>query len=304
MPPFALKVIRSVLSTTGALSPSLASKLAFELFCFTPSRRPVGEKARLVHAEGCRRLASARTMPFRVGKTSATAYAFNSQIKGPRRRFLVVHGWGSAAAYISTLAEGLASDGSEVVVLDLPGHGRSRGRRLHIRTAVEAIVEAERRFGPFDGAIGHSFGGASLMVAAGGVMPGVGRISPRRLAVIGAPSRIEWLFDDFSEQVGLSGPVKAELIRRAERVTGVRLREFDTVAVAQKIGTPLLVLHAEDDKEVGAHHARGYESVPSASVHWANGLGHRRIISAPDVIETVRHFMASEPMERDRSSAA
>lgn len=304
MPPFAFKVIRSVFSATSALSPKLAGRLAFELFCLTPSRRPAGAKGRRVHAEGHKRLATAETMPFRTGKTSVMAYRFNGSQTEPRRRILVVHGWGSSASYISALAEGLAVEGAEVVVLDFPGHGRSSGRRLNMRMAVEAIVEAERRFGPFDGAVGHSFGGASLMLAAGGVLPGAGRISPNRLAVIGSPTRIEWLFDGFSQQVGLSAVVKQGLIRHAENVAGTTLAEFDAVAVAQRIGTPLLVVHAEEDKEVDAGHARRYASTPSARIHWANGHGHRRIISAPEVIEAVCRFMSSDDAERDRSSAA
>lgn len=303
MPSFALKVIRPVLSFGGKLAPRLTSRLAFALFCLTPSRRPAGDKARKVHEEGRGRLSDAQAVPFWVGKVKVMAYRFGGVGAEPRRRFLVVHGWGSAAAYISALAKGLSSGGAEVVVLDFPGHGRSSGRGLHMRMAVEAMVEAERQFGPFDGAVGHSFGGASLMLAAGGVMRGAGQIFPQRLVVIGAPTEIEWLFESFAQQTGLSEPVKQGLIRHAEDIAGASLVDFDTVAVAARLGTPLLVVHAEDDKEVDASHARRYASVPTAKVHWANGFGHRRIISAPEVIEAVRGFL-EEPAVRQRTSAA
>ncbi len=304
MPSFALKVIRPVFSLGSKLAPRVTSKAAFQLFCLTPSRKPAGSKAHQVHAEGRKRLAGAQAMPFQVGRKSVMAYRFDGGGKAPRRRFLVVHGWGSAAAYISALAQGLAADGDEVVVLDFPGHGLSSGRYLHMRLAVDVILEAERRFGQFDGAVGHSFGGASLMLAAGGIMDGVDRLATPRLAVIGAPSRIEWLFDAFSRVTGLDDRAKLAMIRLAENVAGASLSNFDTVAVAHKIDTPLLVVHAKDDKEVDAAHAERFLPLDNATVHWANGLGHRRIISDPGVIQTIRSFLRAEQADEVHASVA
>lgn len=293
MPSFAFKVTRLGFATLGTLSPGIASRLAFDLFCRTPSRRPKSEKARAAEQEGRRRLGGAEEMPFPVGKSTVMAYRFNGD-SANRPRYLLVHGWGSNAAYISALAQGLAENGASVVVLDFPGHGLSSGRSLHIGIAVDTILEAARRFGPFDAAVGHSFGGASLMMAAGGIMKETGTFSPQKLAVIGSPSQVRWLFDGFSRMVGLSTKVKARLIERAERTTGTRLDDFDTVAVAGRLGKPLLVVHAEEDKEVDVAHARRYQSVPSARFLWANGLGHRRIVGSPQVIAAVRTFLEDE----------
>ncbi|CAD7045293.1 alpha/beta hydrolase [Pseudorhizobium endolithicum] len=304
MPPIAIKAIRPLFSIGGRLAPRATARLAFQLFCLTPARKPAGAKAHKVHSEGSRRLAAAQTMPFRVGKARVMAYLLQGAGAAPRKRMLVVHGWGSAAAYISGLAEGLAAGGADVVVLDLPGHGRSTGRHLNMRMAVEAIVEAERHFGPFDGAVGHSFGGASLLLAAGGIMPAAGRISPQRMAVIGSPTRIEWLFDGFSQMLGLNQSVRTSLIEHAESVAGAPLSQFDAIPIAERIRTPLLVVHAEEDKEVDAAHARRYASVPSARIHWANGHGHRRIIAAPEVIDTVVGFLVMDDKGDRRSTAA
>ena len=304
MTPIALKVIRPVFGLGGRYAPKLTARLAFELFCRTPSRRPAGPKARQAHAEGRRRLASAETMPFHAGKARVMAYRLSGGSRETGKRFLVAHGWGSSAAYISTLAAGLASAGDEVVVLDFPGHGLSGGRRLNMRMAVEAIVEAERRFGPFDGAVGHSFGGASLMLAAGGIMSGIEPFSPGRLAVIGAPSRIEWLFEDFADVLGLSEATRRGLVRHAETVAGAALSDFDCVPIAHRLGERLLVVHAEDDKEVDADHARRFATVPDVNIHWANGHGHRRIIGVPEVIGLVSDFLKGVEDEGSRCTAA
>ncbi|WJR66726.1 alpha/beta hydrolase [Neorhizobium sp. CSC1952] len=306
MPNFALKVIRLAFAMLGGLFPQTAAKLAFALFCRTPSRRPKGEKARIMEAEGRERLSGAEKIPFPVGKSTVMAYRFNGDGTSRRPRHLVVHGWGSNAAYISALPLGLAETGAEVVVLDFPGHGLSSGRSLNMRQAVETIVEAERRFGRFDVAVGHSFGGAALMLAAGGVMKGAGAISPSKLAVIGSPSHIHWLFDDFSRMVGLAPRVKALLIRHAEQVAGASLDDFDTVAAAARLGKPVLVVHAEDDKEVASHHARRFGDLATAQLHWANGLGHRRIVSDRAVIETIGAFLSKDmpPVHEPAGSGA
>jgi pimeloyl-ACP methyl ester carboxylesterase len=291
---FAIKVIRFGFAGLGTISPDAAARMAFRLFCLTPSRRPKGEKARLMHAAGRRKLAGAQKIPFAVGPSTVMAYRLNGDGKPGRKRFLVVHGWGSGVAYISALPTGLAETGAEIIALDLPGHGLSSGRSLNMRQAVETILEAERRFGPFDAVVGHSFGGACLMLAIGGVFRELGSISPRKAVVIGSPSHIHWLFDDFARMVGLSPRVKDRLIRHTEKVAGTSLDDFDTVAATGRLDIPLLIVHAEDDKEVSADHARRFDGSPTARIHWANGLGHRRIVSDRGVVETIAEFVSDE----------
>src|SRR5690606_14089373 len=140
MAKFTLPVTRFTFALLERSFPSAAARLAFSLFCRTPSRRPKTEKARKAEAEGRGRLGSAQRLSFPLRNSSVAAYRFNGAGGTAGRRYLVVHGWGSNSAYISALPAGLAASGAEVVVLDLPGHGGSSGRSLNMREAVEAIV--------------------------------------------------------------------------------------------------------------------------------------------------------------------
>lgn len=293
MPSFLLQVTRLGFGGLGAVAPRLAESLAFRLFCRTPSRRPAGGKARQTFAEGEARLGGAERIAIETKRGGVMAYRLEAAPAA--RRVLVVHGWGSRAEYLSALADGLNSAGLEVVLLDLPGHGRSYGRSLDMRKAAEAIAATEARLGPFDAAVGHSFGGAALMTAAGGIFPGIGHIAAPKLAVIGAPSEIIEVLRDFSSMLRLSPVVQHRLAGRAERTVGIPLKDFDTVGIARRLSRSMLVVHAEDDKEVGAHHARRYEGLGDhVRLHWANGYGHRRIVSAPEVIEAVAGFVLDE----------
>ncbi|WP_027667645.1 alpha/beta hydrolase [Rhizobium leguminosarum] len=290
---FALDVTRLGFSLLQAVSPDLAGRAAFRLFCRTPSAKPKGAKARAAHAAGAARLAGAERFTLRLaGGRQAHAYRLNGGARGKRKRYLVTHGWGSSAAYMAELVSMLSATGAEVVALDFPGHGRSGGRFLHMGLAVETIAAAEARFGAFDAAIGHSFGGAALMISAAGLLPGVTPVTTERLVLIGAPSEMGWLFTDFGRMVGLRPAAQAVLENEVHRVTGRRLEDFDAGAAAGAIGRPVLVIHAEDDKEVSALHARRYGAAGNGvRLFWANGFGHRRIIGAAPVLAAIAAFL-------------
>ncbi|WP_377275027.1 alpha/beta hydrolase [Rhizobium sp. R86522] len=301
MPSFPLKVTRLAFAQLEKVSPTVAGRIAFELFCRTPSRRPKGDKARQVFIAGRSRLRQASTVRLALTRGMAAAHHLSSQSgSGSAPRFLVVHGWGSRAEYLSEMALGLRETGAEVVVLDLPGHGASSGRRLDLKIAAEAIVAAERHFGRFDGVVGHSFGGAAVMMAAGRVFPELQPLNAPRIALIGSPSSMGEVFNGFAAMVGLGRGSVGAMRNRAMDLVGAQVEDLDGVAVARRIDRPLLVVHAEDDKEVNVGHAQRYIGVSPHIRHlWANGHGHRRIVSAPEVIAAVASFLAgAEGMSR------
>jgi pimeloyl-ACP methyl ester carboxylesterase len=196
---------------------------------------------------------------------------------------------------MAELVSMLSATGAEVMALDFPGHGRSGGRFLHIGLAVETIAAAEARFGAFDAAIGHSFGGAALMVSAAGLLPGVAPVTGERLVLIGAPSEMGWLFADFGGMIGLLPAAQRALENEVHRVTGRRLEDFDASEAAGEIGRPVLVIHAEDDKEVSSLHARRYGAAgKGVRLLWANGFGHRRIIGAAAVLAAIAAFLEGD----------
>jgi pimeloyl-ACP methyl ester carboxylesterase len=296
MASFGLKVIRLALSGVAKISPDAAGRAAFCLFATTPGRKPRTAKERELFArsEGWMRQAQRVELSFAGG--TAVAHRFVARpCEAFNGRVLVVHGWGSQTAYLSALTEGLVAAGHEVVALDLPGHGASRGRTLTLPMAVRAIDAAWERFGGFDYFCGHSFGGASLACAASGLVPSVLAHRPRRLVTIGSPSEMTWLFKDLGRYLKLDAKAQVALESHVERIAGAPLSAFDAANGAGRLNVPMLVIHAEDDKEVPAMHARRYAaSGPNVTLEWANGLGHRRIVSAEPVIDRIVGFFAED----------
>lgn len=296
MASFGLKVIRLALSSVAAVSPAAAGRAAFRLFATTPGRRPrtAKESELFARSEGWMRQAQRVELSFAGGRAVAHRFAARP-CEAFAGRVLVVHGWGSQAAYLSALTEGLVAAGHEVVALDLPGHGASRGRTLTLPMAVRAIDAAWQRFGGFDYFCGHSFGGASLACAASGLVPSVPAHRPRRLVTIGSPSEMQWLFKDLGRYLKLGAKAQTALEDHVERIAGVPLSAFDAANGAGRLNTPMLVIHAEDDKEVPAMHARRYAAAGSnVTLEWANGFGHRRIVSAEPVIDRIVDFFSQD----------
>ncbi|MBX5185457.1 alpha/beta fold hydrolase [Rhizobium sp. NZLR5] len=298
---FARKVTRLGFSLLQAVSPDLAGRAAFLLFCRTPSPRPKGAKAKAAHAAGAARLDGAERFTLRLaGGAKTHAYRLNGGARGRRKRYLVTHGWGSSTEYMAELVSMLSATGAEVVALDFPGHGRASRRFLHMGLAVKAIAAIEARFGAFDAVIGHSFGGAALVVSVAGLLPDVAPVTAERLVLIGAPSEMAWLFTDFGRMIGLRPAAQAALENEVRHVTGRRLEDFDAGDAASAIGRPVLVIHAEDDKEVPPAHAKRYQAAgEGVRLFWANGFGHRRILAAAPVLAAITAFLGAVQGEED-----
>ncbi|MBK5569188.1 alpha/beta fold hydrolase [Ensifer sp. SSB1] len=302
MASFAIKVIRHALKGVDAFSPEAAGRLAFRLFTLTPGRKPKNAKEKAALAAAAPVIARGQpvTLSYAGGWVLARRFAAPREAANTKR-ILLVHGWGSRSDYLAAMIDGLVKGGAEVVTLDWPGHGGSPGRTLTMPAAVRAIDAAWRHFGNFDVCVGHSFGGGSLACAAGGIVCDVHSHIPKKLVLIGAPSEMTWLFKGFGKILRLSPKAQVAFEGVVERLSGRRLQDFDAAHVIQARAVPTLIIHAEDDKEVSADHARRYAAAgPNVEMHWANGFGHRRIVSAAPVITRINAFIHAE----DQKAAA
>ncbi len=296
MPSLSIKVTGRLVNLAGLVSPALAGRLAFDLFCSTRPAEPSTAKERQLFASGRQSMSQARLVRLIIVGGEVACWHFPPIGQPSGQTFLVVHGWGSRTDYLHGLITSLRQTGAEVIGLDLPGHGKSGGRKLNIALAVDAIDAANRQFGPFDTMIGHSFGGFAAVMAAAGAMPDVPATPPGRLVLVAAPASAESVFAGFSKALGFTSRVRKALAKQAQRVVGLPVSWFSGPGMLADLNVETLVIHAEDDKEVPADAARAYEKAgPHVGIVWAYGLGHRRIINSPDVIGTILSFVENRP---------
>ncbi|RWB27637.1 MULTISPECIES: alpha/beta fold hydrolase [unclassified Mesorhizobium] len=294
MASFGLKVIRRVFAAAEHVAPRLTGRAAFELFCRTPNAKVLsdGERRAVDRAAGF--MTEARHHRLKTKNGCVMVHEFRPE---PGRRaagtVLVIHGWRSRTEYMRTLIEGYRDAGYKVVSLDLPGHGQSQGRRLTLVSAVEAARLTGEWFGPFVAVVGHSFGGAVAANAVVGSVKNIPPLAAERLVLIAAPSSLPAIFNDFSRMLSVGPRSQAAMADRVERIAGRPLHEFVGDRQLASTPVPTLVIHAPDDREVSADHARLYAGAGDhVRLYWADGLGHRRILADRGVVERAIGFVA------------
>lgn len=294
MAPFARKVTRALFGFGELVAPTLAGRIAFELFCRTPDlNRPTdGERRAVERAAGF--MADARHHRLKTKSGCVAVHEFRPEPGGAAPgTVLVIHGWRSRTEYMRSLIEGFRGAGYRVVSLDLPGHGGSLGRRLHLVAALEAVRLAADWFGPFAAIVGHSFGGAIAANAAAGSVSRFAPVETDRLVLIAAPSSLQAIFDDFGAMLNVGPRSRKAMADIVRRIAGRPLAEFVGSRLLAGADLPTLVVHAHDDKEVSAGHAKDYLAAGDhVELHWADGFGHRRILASREVVERAVDFVS------------
>ncbi|MCA0028213.1 MULTISPECIES: alpha/beta fold hydrolase [unclassified Mesorhizobium] len=295
MASFGLKVIRGVFGAAEHVAPRLTGRAAFELFCRTPNARVLSEGERRAVDRAADFMAEARHHRLKAGSGCVMVHEFRPEPgRASAGTVLVVHGWRSRTEYMRMLIEGYRAAGYRVVSLDLPGHGQSHGRRLNMVNAVDAVRIAGEWFGPFAAVVGHSFGGAVAANAIAGWIRNIAPLAAGRLVLIAAPSSLPAIVADFSRMLNVGPRSQAAMADRVEYLSGRPLHEFTGDRQLAQAPVPTLVIHAPDDREVSADHAWRYAGAGDhVLLHWAEGLGHRRILADKGVVERAVSFVAA-----------
>lgn len=197
--------------------------------------------------------------------------------RGPR--LLLVHGWESRASHWHAWIQPLVQAGFQVTAIDNLAHGHASGDMAHVLLWGQGLVEVSRQLGPIHAVIAHSVGSAaSLYAFAHG-------LTVNASIHIAGPSSLRRVAQGFVAAAGLPPaelPAFNLLIEEALR------QPIDTVELpALQVGLrhPALIIHDREDKEVPFTESLALsEAWPLAQLVPVEGLGHRRILRAPEVI--------------------
>ncbi|MCF6282673.1 MAG: alpha/beta hydrolase [Candidatus Polarisedimenticolaceae bacterium] len=184
----------------------------------------------------------------------------------------------------------LAEQGFRVVSFDLPGHGRSDGKRCDIPAVYAAINALEQQYGPFYAAVSHSFGGLCLMYA---LNKG---LKINHAITISSPFDLTSLLDSYAETLHLSVKVIAVQRKLIEQCFGEDVwQQFSMVAKAAERTVPGLVIHDYNDRHVEINSAEQIAKYwPNSEVMLTKNLGHHRILREPAVMQTILGFVVKE----------
>jgi pimeloyl-ACP methyl ester carboxylesterase len=221
----------------------------------------------------------------RVGSGEVVLHSFALNRGGPR--VLLVHGWNAAADHWAPMAAALTARGLDVLAVDLPGHGATRGRASSLPRFVRALERIEREHGPFDAWIGHSMGAnAALASLARGARA-------RRLVLIGPLVRPAWALRGFARGFGLTAAATRAYLRVIEQAEAMPLAAVDAERNAAQVDAPTLLVHDLDDRVIPIDHVEALLRVlPAARLLLTRGLGHRRVLADAEVARKVSDFVA------------
>jgi len=281
------RLVRAWFAALARVSPRLAGRHAARIF-FTPHRR-----ART--APGVLGGVAPEKLRVHVGGKAVVGWSYG---RGPA--VLLVHGWGGCAADWAELVPRLVAAGYRAVLVDLPAHGQSSGRRTALPDLVRTIhaIACELTFGPDDGfipfqaVVAHSFGGAAAVLAAR-----EGLLARRMVLVnpVGDPMSFA---DPVGHALGLARESRAEMRERIRIRAGGDLSRIDVVRAAAELTVPGLVIHDADDATVPCAQGRAIARAwPGARFATARGLGHRGALRDPAILAAIASFATGQQVE-------
>lgn len=259
-----------------AVSPFLASRFAARLF-LTPFRYRLPQREKEMDINSRQEKITVPSI-----KREIVVYHYGNT----SRKILLVHGWSGSGTQLANMAKGLLEEGFSVVSFDAPAHGKSPGKISMMPFFSESAHYLEQKYGPFEGAIGHSLGGmASLRAVKDG-------LKINKLVVIGTANSITHITKDFARNMKLNEKVARKMKTYLDKKLREDMDNYSGAVSARQVSIPSLVIHDKQDVDVPVSAAHDiYSSLGNGELFITEGLGHRRILGNREVIEKSLRFL-------------
>ncbi|XLS27738.1 alpha/beta fold hydrolase [Flavobacteriaceae bacterium M23B6Z8] len=196
------------------------------------------------------------------------------------KRILLVHGWSGRGTQLVKIAEKLETHGYQTISFDAPAHGKAAGKTTDIKEFIEAVLYLNVKYGPFEGAVGHSLGGMTLLNA---MAKG---LNLKRLVIIGSGDIVTDIMDDFIRNLELKPKVRLYMQNYFENKTKELMNDYSASVAAKHVEIPVLIIHDEEDVEVSvkcAYHL--HKHLQNSELYITKGLGHRKILGNGTVVD-------------------
>jgi pimeloyl-ACP methyl ester carboxylesterase len=271
-----LATVRTGFALGGRLAPGRTADRAARLFAtpFASSR---------IRARAAAPDAAMRRETLAINGQAIATYVWGDPATQPY--VLLVHGWSSFGLRFLPWVERLRALGYAVVSFDQPGHGLSSGQLCTLPEFADTVHEVGRHYGEAELAIAHSLGGAAVVLAQGEDW------RARRLALIAPAADMHAAATRYFRFVRLGEHLRRPFYDWLANRTGRTVDDLQMHRHVRALGQPGLIVHDLEDHDVpweeGERYARHW---PGARLLTTQGLGHHRVLDAPEVIEAVLAF--------------
>ncbi len=204
----------------------------------------------------------------------------------------LLHGWAGHREQLAAFVPGLVGRGFKVVAFDAPSHGGSGSGAFGARSssipefagALHAVV-AEH--GIAEGIVAHSLGSVAAAVA---LCDGLRAERVVMIAPMASPASYARYF---ALVLGFGPRTLRRLTRRVERRVGAPMHHFDVPELGKAVQMPpTLIVHDRGDRSIPVTDGIAIaEAWTSARLRVTSGLGHRRLLREPEVVDAVVDFI-------------
>ena len=203
-----------------------------------------------------------------------------------KKKVLLVHGWAGRSTQLFMIAHKLLEKGYMVISFDGPAHGKSSGKRTNLVEFIETIKSIHTKFGPFEAAVGHSFGCMAILNAS------ADKEIFKCLVTVGSGDKVPDILTNFVHGLGLKSIISKKMKTHFEKKWNIKLANYAASEVAKKVAIPTLVVHDVLDGDVAVSCATNIrQNLQYGSLYITNGLGHTKILRDKKVTDKIVHFI-------------
>jgi pimeloyl-ACP methyl ester carboxylesterase len=202
------------------------------------------------------------------------------------KKVLLAHGWAGRSTQLFMIANYLLENGYMVISFDGPAHGKSTGKTTNLKEYIETIKAIDKEFGPFEAAVGHSFGSMGIMNTQ------ADKEAFKCLVTIGSGDKISDILINFAHNLGLDSNFGKKLAIYFQSQWNIKLLDYDTNEAAKNVKVPVLVVHDALDGDVSVSCAINIrQNLEKGNLLISNGLGHTKILRDKEISKRVVTFI-------------
>ncbi|MFM7083969.1 MAG: alpha/beta hydrolase [Hyphomicrobium sp.] len=281
------------LKTVSEHAPQQAADLAFALFC-TPLSSERREARHFFLVQRARPfLSSAQHHIIKTPRGDIPTYIFEPERSTPHAIVLIAHGWTAESSFMALFAERLRQTGYKAILMDAPAHGKSKKRKASLIDYTGSVLSVAQAY-KADYAIAHSMGCLAVLHAGSGGPPFYQAHQFKKYVLLAPPNKLSKITYEFAKVRNMSDRARMAFEKHLERIAHRPLLSYSGVDLLSsgKTAPPTLLIHSRDDFEIPICNSE------EIALHYKNsslltfeGLGHRKILSAPPVVKAAIEFL-------------
>lgn len=267
-----------ILGFLSTFFPTLVAKMALTIFA-TPVRTPRPASEMAWHESAKKYFLKNGIAAFEWGAPSDPLV-------------LLIHGWNGRGTQLASFAPALVQQKFRVVALDGPGHGISPGKKTNPSHFAQFIIDAQGELlsatqkDSSHALIAHSFGGVCSVLA---LSRG---LKTKGIVLIASPAFYDRVVHFFSRSMKLSKKCEQSFFEQVTKLIALNPYDLNLGKLGAKLQLPALVVHDQADNAVDYLSAQSIIGQwPGSQLFSTQGLGHRRIMRDPKVIDSVTNFI-------------